>query len=133
MTAPGHEFRLAQPAPRRVRENVVPMINVVFLLLIFFLMTAQIAPPEPIALTPPEAEAGERPGAERALHVGADGTLAYGDARGDAALDAVSRRDQDTPLRLRADAELPAEELAALLPRLAQAGIDRIALVTVRR
>ncbi len=32
--------------PRRASgdENIVPMINVVFLLLIFFLMTAQIAP-----------------------------------------------------------------------------------------
>ena len=133
MTPSGQEFRIPRPAPRRVRENIVPMINVVFLLLIFFLMTAQIAPPDPIALTPPEADAGDAPGAERALHVGADGTLAYGDARGDAAIDAVSRRDQDTPLMLRADAQLPADELAALLPRLAQAGVSRVALVTVRR
>ncbi|NHX27772.1 biopolymer transporter ExbD, partial [Escherichia coli] len=40
--------------PRRDRgENIVPMINVVFLLLIFFLMTAQIGPPAPIDVTPP--------------------------------------------------------------------------------
>lgn len=44
------------PAPRRaVSENLLPMINVVFLLLIFFLIAAKLAPPEPFELTPPEA------------------------------------------------------------------------------
>lgn len=33
------------PQRRSRPESVVPMINIVFLLLIFFLMTAQIAPP----------------------------------------------------------------------------------------
>ncbi|MEM1152412.1 MAG: biopolymer transporter ExbD, partial [Pseudomonadota bacterium] len=37
-------MRLRAPDRKRRAENYVPMINVVFLLLIFFLMTAQIAP-----------------------------------------------------------------------------------------
>lgn len=42
------------PPKRRPRaESIVPMINVVFLLLIFFLMTAQIAPPDPFEVAPP--------------------------------------------------------------------------------
>ena len=55
-------MRFAPPGarPRRPRESAVPMINIVFLLLIFFLMTATIAPPAPFAVTPPAAErAGE--------------------------------------------------------------------------
>jgi periplasmic protein TonB len=51
--------------PRRPRaESVVPMINVVFLLLVFFLMTATIAPPDPFASVPPDpfASAARGPG-----------------------------------------------------------------------
>ena len=39
-------MNLGQSTRRPARESVVPMINVVFLLLIFFLMSAQIAAQE---------------------------------------------------------------------------------------
>ena len=48
------DFAPRRPA-RPARENIVPMINVVFLLLVFFVMTAQIAPPDPFDIAPPEA------------------------------------------------------------------------------
>ncbi|MBL4543543.1 MAG: biopolymer transporter ExbD, partial [Rhodobacteraceae bacterium] len=54
-------MRLAAPRPTRPREPVVPMINVVFLLLIFFLMAAVIAPPEPFGVTLPRAAADDPP------------------------------------------------------------------------
>ena len=48
-------MRIDMP-PRRPRgESIIPMINVVFLLLIFFLLTAQIAPSTPFPLTPPDS------------------------------------------------------------------------------
>lgn len=124
-------IRLSQHAPRPVPEaGIVPMINVVFLLLVFFLMSARIAPPDPFPLTPPEAVAAAADLPADTLFVAADGTLAYEDARGEAAIAALSGRG-DAPLAIRADARLPAGELAALLPRLADAGVGRIALVTV--
>ncbi|PWE33258.1 biopolymer transporter ExbD [Maritimibacter sp. 55A14] len=124
------------PAPQtRPRENIVPMINVVFLLLIFFLMTAEIAPPPPVEVTPPRADAPAA-GAEAGtvLHLAADGSLAYGAARGLAVFAALATRPRDAgPLRLRADAGVAASHVAALLPRLAAAGQDRVELVTVAR
>ncbi len=46
--------------PRRPRaESILPMINVVFLLLIFFLMTSRLAQPDPVEVAPPEAAAGQ--------------------------------------------------------------------------
>ena len=43
-------FRFTPDAARApTRDSTVPMINIVFLLLIFFLITAQIAPPAPFA------------------------------------------------------------------------------------
>ena len=95
----------ATPVKRRTTESVVPMINVVFLLLIFFLMTSELAPPEPIEVTPPEAEGESADKAPAILYVGPDGTLAYGDLRGEAAVTAFAEAAADAP-RLRADAGL---------------------------
>jgi biopolymer transport protein ExbD len=128
-------MELAPPRPRRrARESVVPMINVVFLLLVFFLMTATLAPPAPFRVTPPAAEGGAPVSGRAALQVSADGRLAYAGRRGEAAVSALSRRPAGAgPLRLRADADLPAADLARLLRRLAGAGVGEVALVTVRR
>jgi len=127
------------PAPRRARvESVVPMINIVFLLLVFFMLAATIAPPEPLPVTPPAGEGvGEGEGADPVLHVGARGELALDGLEGEAALAAavaaaVAAAGGDGRLVLRADAGLEAAALAALLARLAEAGLASAELVVVR-
>jgi biopolymer transport protein ExbD len=122
-------MRFAPPARRDPRETVVPMINVVFLLLIFLLLSATLSPAPPLDVALPEADAAAAsdPG-EAVLHVAADGTLALGALRGEAALAALP---PGARVELRADARLPAAALAALLPRLAGAG--EVVLVTVPR
>lgn len=116
------------PPPRPARgENIVPMINIVFLLLIFFLLTATIAPPDLFPVTPPEAEgvtAQLPPGTP--LHVSADGALALGPLRDEEALAALAGH--GVPLVLRADAALPGSELASLLTRLSALGVNEIDL-----
>ncbi|WP_201150810.1 ExbD/TolR family protein [Rhodovulum sulfidophilum] len=62
-------------------ESIVPMINVVFLLLIFFLMSARLVPPAPFEAEPPRAD-GAEPAAGEMLHLSASGDLAFGAARG---------------------------------------------------
>lgn len=126
---PGLRFALGPP-PRRTRaESIVPMINIVFLLLVFFLLSATIAPPEPFEVSPPT---GEGPAAEEAgeavLHLGRDGSLAFGELRGEAALEAAAGAPK---LVLRADAEVAGAAFAALLARLAAAGVESAALVVV--
>lgn len=132
---------LPPSAPRRRGESIVPMINVVFLLLIFFLMTAQIAPPDPFEVTLPHAAEGAAPREGAALHVGPDGALGFRDLRGDAALAAAVAEAGASPesappqvaadaeagrVVLRADAALEASALAGLLARLAEAGASRV-------
>ena len=120
------------PPSRRSRADAdVPTINLVFLLLVFFLMTATLAPPDPLGIAPPSGE-GDRAAQGQALSVAADGTLALGTARGDAALAALAARPPG-PLVLRADGGLPGETLAALLLRLRAAGATRIDLVLAPR
>ena len=122
-----------QLGPRRRRprgESVVPMINIVFLLLIFFLLTATIAPPDPFPVSPPElALPGAPPDRGVVLHVAADGALALGAARDAAVWQAL---EPGAPLTVNADAALPGEEFAALLRRLSEAGVEGVSLVVVR-
>lgn len=105
------------------------MINVVFLLLIFFLMTAQIVPPAPFDLTLPSASGDEDAG-QTALYISADGEIAFETARGDAALSQAASLPEGTPLRLYADATLPAATLAQVLAQLTALGATRVEIVT---
>jgi biopolymer transport protein ExbD len=128
-------------APRRRREeNLLPMINVVFLLLIFFLISARMTPPEPFEVLPPQAQAEAEAQGEFTLYVGPEGALGYGEAREAAALATLSTAREAycaesdcvaMPARLtaRADAALPAARLAALLPELSQLGFAQMELV----
>jgi biopolymer transport protein ExbD len=124
-------MRFPAPRSRARQESVVPMINVVFLLLIFFMISSELAPAPPFDVMPPEA-GGTEATADRAddtLYVDAAGQFAWGGLRGEAALQALSARG-DAPLEIRADAALPAREVTALLTRLAAAGVADIRLAT---
>lgn len=119
----GFSFRDARPKRREV--DAVPMINVAFLLLVFFLLAARIAPPEPVEVALPEAE-GDLGTAVGTLFVAADGTLAFEGSRGAAAFAAAVAL--EGPLTIAADREADANALAALLSRLARAGAGEVSL-----
>ena len=132
------DFR--DPPRRRLDDTLLPMINVIFLLLIFFLLAARLTPPEPFPVTPPEAQAQAEAAGDFTLHIAADGRLGYRDAQDDPALAALVQARADhcattdcaakpPTLTLRADAALPANRLAALMPRLATLGFAQVELV----
>ena len=122
-------------APKKPKaESIVPMINVVFLLLIFFLMTAQIVAPDPFELTPPTASDPSQPAENRnaTLYVGRNGTLSFQDRAGDAAFERIAEQAATiSTLQLRADAALDGARLAKIMTRLSQAGIAGIELVVL--
>lgn len=118
------------PATPKHKESVLPMINVVFLLLIFFLMTAQIAPPEPMEVESPVAEMSTDPEDAPILFIAADGEMAFEDIRGEAALLALAARAEAQPvLRLKLDAALPGAVLAKRMQQFAAMGFSRIELI----
>jgi biopolymer transport protein ExbD len=129
------------PPPRRIlAEPLLPMINVVFLLLIFFLLVARMTAPQPVPVTAPQADGAAITG-KVALFLGADGTLAHGDARDDGALSALSAtRDQvcaapcDTPplLMLHVDKATSARRLALVMAQLSGLGWHDVLLVTAQ-
>ncbi|MBN2761331.1 MAG: biopolymer transporter ExbD [Rhodobacteraceae bacterium] len=111
--------------PRGPRESVVPMINVVFLLLIFFLMSAQIAPPDPVDIMPPSVALADRPAPTdmQVLWLGGEGVLLTADGL------APDMGALGSAVSLRADADAPAADLARVLRDLASAGVREVTLV----
>ncbi|KPD12881.1 biopolymer transporter ExbD [Phaeobacter sp. 11ANDIMAR09] len=121
---------LSPPVKRPRAESIVPMINVVFLLLIFFLMTSHLAQPEPFEVTPPGANLEAEAEAEPVLYIDAEGRMHFDGVEGEAALELLARASTDTSVvLLRADAKLEATTLAGILKKLAAAGLARAELV----
>jgi len=120
--------RFASPRKPRPSEAIVPMINIVFLLLIFFMMTARIAPPPPFDLTLPDTDRETDLEETATLYVSAEGLAGFGGVTGDAAWARLAAAPVSGSLTVRADAALPAKELASILTRLAQAGIEAVEL-----
>lgn len=111
-------MRIDMPSRRPRGESIIPMINVVFLLLIFFLLTAQVSPPTPFEVTPPDSSS-ELPSLEQdVLYISAKGELAYNDARGDAIWVVLGVRETLEPLEIRADGAASATRIAEVLKKL---------------
>lgn len=127
-------MQIAPPRRSPPRESVVPMINVVFLLLVFFLMTSQIAPPDPVEVAPPTSDRGAPIDQGVRLFLAADGVPRLDGLSGAAALAALAARDPaDDPVILAADAGLPAETVARVMRQLAELGLARVELSVLPR
>jgi len=118
------------------------MINIVFLLLVFFLLTAQIAPPEPFEVTPPEASSDSSAEAEIVVFLSSDGALGFREITGEAVVLAALADllaagacagvpcSEPPLLSVRADARVSAAALAAVLPKFAAIGFREAQIVT---
>ena len=141
-------MRLDPPRPRRTIEVMLPMIDVVFFLIVFFMIVSQVAEPEPFALVRPEAGRTEPVRAPLALYLDANGVAGHVDPEGAlTGADALSALMQaraalcaradclaNPPgLLLHADASAPGAALARIMADLSAEGFGAIRLVTVRR
>lgn len=131
-------MRMPQPERREMGENVIPLINIVFLLLIFFMLTGTLAAPDPIEIDPPEARqdlrAAEEP-EQGLLLLSAAGDVAFeGDATHMEALPEMIRarleENENLRLTLKADAGVQASRLLDVMDVLRDAGAERILLLT---
>lgn len=110
------------------------MVNLAFLLLIFLLLSATLAPPAPFPVTPPVGGTGENVPPGPPLLLSATGELAWGEVRGEAVFAALAAASPAPgPLVLRADRAADARGLARLLARLAALGRGEVALVLVEK
>ncbi|NGP51878.1 biopolymer transporter ExbD [Thioalkalivibrio sp. XN8] len=130
-------FTQRRPAP--TEERILPLINVVFLLLIFFMLAGTLAVREPFEVTAPDSSSETRPETEpRRLLLGADGRLALDgevldEAAVVAALAAALADDPGLRVELKADARTPGNRAVVLLEALRAAGLEQVSLMTQAR
>ena len=130
-------MRFARRRARKEDERILPLINVVFLLLIFFMLTGRLAATDPIEVAPPRSAGEGMPDVEEILVlVGADGRLALDSQVMDAATleRAVAERvaaSEALRVRLKADGAAEAVNVVAVMELLRDAGVERLSLLTV--
>ncbi len=126
---------LAPVSRRRRSEPMIALINIVFLMLVFFLVAAAIAPPldRDVSLVRAAELDGRAP--PDAAVIRADGTLVYRGAEitSEAYLASrLSEEGESVALRLVPDRDLPAQDLVAIAGALRRSGAAEIWLVTER-
>lgn len=121
-------------------ERILPLINVVFLLLIFFMLAGRLTAAEPFDVAPPHSAAAGAPEAavadrprEAVILLAADGRLALDGAPLDVAALQAALGDRlaatpDLPVHLKADGDAEAAAVVALMERLRDAGVGRLQL-----
>ncbi len=121
-------------------DNMIPLINVVFLMLIFFMIAGQISKSDPLETMPPESVNDQRLSDNESIDllVSLDGRIYINDQpvteeklteqlsqRADAAEDI-----NQLTVRIKVDADLPVSELKPLLSRVREAGLVKASLIT---
>ena len=137
-------------------DNLIPMINVVFLLLIFFMVAGTIRPSDPLPIDAPLTLSGAAKTAQPILYLEASGTMILNETpvtadrlaeelmtllavsaveiTVDDSLNSATTRSADFPsapsLAIKADAETPVVLLRQVLEDVRLAGIHTVELVT---
>lgn len=126
--------RPARPRSRSLDDALLPLVNVVFLLMVFFLSSSRFGAPKPTAATPETQRAETRTAAApRVLELRGAAQLALGDlVFADAELSGRAIAWQGEPLDLRAPGDVPAERVLRLLAILRAAGVRDVRLLTVK-
>jgi len=132
---------LGRPSLRRARragasadDRILPLVNIVFLLLIFFMVAGQLTRADPFEIAPPRsASEGAAPAGPAVVLVGADGRLALDGevmARPRLFETLPGRLGADGRLRLKVDGRADAVEIVDLVAALEAAGARDIRLLT---
>ena len=130
-------MKLARP-PAKPNVNITPLIDVVFILLVFFMLAGAIERPDPVSVSPPRSES-ELSSTEEdvVILVGEDGTVVFQDTvMGDdselvrtATVWFAAR--PDSSIQLKADAGADAARVIEVMELLREAGAQYLVLLTV--
>lgn len=120
-------------------ERILPLINVVFLLLIFFMIVGSFTQASPFDIDPAVSGAAEASKNEApVVYVAVDGRIAIGDqhtslARFASTWRSVAGGEAHAAVRVKADGKVDATQLVAVMEQLRAAGVEKIHLLTVTR
>ncbi len=116
-------------------EKLMPLINVVFLLLIFFMLAGHITKFEPFVTNPPESASDAMAyDDENIVYVGADGQLALNGniMSPEALIQALEQGSAVHAVHIKADGQVESSRVIDLMERLRRIGVQQINLLTVR-
>lgn len=123
--------------PKNDDERILPLINVVFLLLIFFMVAGRLTSSDPFEISPPNSDVQAPPSTqEMMVQVGQNGELAVDGQEMplEQMRQIVTERfaeDTATKLRLKADADIDAVRIVEIMEILRDAGVEKLELLTV--
>ncbi|MEX0839884.1 MAG: biopolymer transporter ExbD [Parvibaculum sp.] len=124
--------------PRRQFETLIPLINVVFLLLIFFLLAGTMTPADNVAVNlPVGALSDDEREMPATLLVEADGFVWLGERVIDPKIAEQALKEYladkgKERVAIKADAEASAEALLLLMEALRKVGVQQVTIVTER-
>ncbi|SFK34287.1 biopolymer transport protein ExbD [Pseudovibrio ascidiaceicola] len=125
-------MRLKTKPQKRTFENTIPLINIVFLMLIFFLFAGSIDRDDAKNVSPAETqEQSSRELIAGALIIAPDGTITQNE-KPVLVEDLMPLEGNKDPLMVVADKALSGQTLARTLAGLKKQGFSDITLVTVR-
>ncbi|RBP79431.1 biopolymer transporter ExbD [Marinomonas rhizomae] len=121
-------------------DNMVPLINVVFLMLVFFMVAGQIQKADPIAVIPPQSINDNRASTDPSIEIvlGADDSL-YVDDKLFAVEDVQSYLEQQFSsasnqdgfwVQIKADGAISLEKLRPVFNQVRLAGLTKVSLAT---
>ncbi|WP_162913012.1 ExbD/TolR family protein [Rhodospirillaceae bacterium SYSU D60014] len=118
---------------------MIPLINIVFLLLIFFMLAGTLSATDLFEVAPPESASEEAVGEpEMVVLMAADGRLALDGQDVDEAglrqqVAAKLAADPDMRVRLKADGATEAEQVITVMEMLRAAGVTELTLLAAAR
>ena len=129
------------PAASTVRVNVTPMIDVVMVLIVFYLLVGQLALDRRAAIVLPQTATGITESAQTdpiIIGISRDGACTLNAEpvpleRIENQLAGMLSRGPATPVRLRADRDAPYSAVRPVLDRLRNLGVGKVELVTEQR
>lgn len=125
------------PPARQLEDGILPMINVVFLLLIYFMLTGQLSALDPFDVAPPETTSeGNAESGDLLLLVGQYGRVAIDglDIPQDRLPDVLSARFQAAPdmtVRVKADGRTDALQVVEVMRIIREAGAPSLQLLAL--
>ena len=129
-------FNFSNPAPADSEENVLPLINIVFLLLIFFLIAGALTIPDLFPVEPPVSDS-ETPATpvETIVLIGADGQLSLQNEliaadQLHALARAIIKQKPLQPFKLKADSQAASGRVISAIEALRNAGVQQTLLIT---
>ena len=123
--------------PRNDDDAVMPLINIVFLLLIFFMVAGKLTSSDPFEISPPSSSSGiNEDSGSLTLLIGRNGETALdGTVIAEAELaNALTERLQENPgivLRLKADGGAKAADVIQVMEIIRDAGAGELNLLTL--